>query len=85
MVEVDDERLNVFARGARCVSLSSTHCVRIVTVQAGGIRTLSELPRHGCGRSDSRGMQEGRPLRDVEMREGGVSGALERGGGVPAT
>lgn len=23
MVEVEDERLNVFARGARCVSLSS--------------------------------------------------------------
>lgn len=28
MVEVDDERLNVLASGARCVSLSSAECVR---------------------------------------------------------
>ena len=28
MVDVDDERLNVFASGARCVSLSSAQCVR---------------------------------------------------------
>jgi hypothetical protein len=27
IVEVDEERLNVFARGARCVSLSSTHVI----------------------------------------------------------
>jgi hypothetical protein len=28
IVDVDDERLNVFARGARCVSLSSTRAIR---------------------------------------------------------
>lgn len=27
MVDVDDERLNVLASGARCVSLSSARCV----------------------------------------------------------
>lgn len=31
IVEVDDERLNVLASGARCVSLSSTHDVRVAT------------------------------------------------------
>lgn len=59
MVEVDDERLNVFASGARCVSLSSAYCVSMVKVPAEGVRTFGELPRHGCGRSDSREMQSG--------------------------
>jgi hypothetical protein len=46
IVEVDDERLNVFARGARCVSLSSANCVRLDKEQARVVRTLCELPRH---------------------------------------
>lgn len=29
MVDVDEERLKVLASGAKCVSLSSTECVRI--------------------------------------------------------
>jgi hypothetical protein len=52
IVDVDDERLNVLARGARCVSFSSAALVRgTVSRRTGGIRTLGELPRHGCGSS----------------------------------
>lgn len=49
MVDVDEERLNVLASGARCVSLSSAECVRTRTHnrRAAGLRTLGELPRHG--------------------------------------
>ena len=35
MVDVDDDRLNVLARGARCVSLSSTKTIRAFTLDVG--------------------------------------------------
>lgn len=47
MVEVDEERLNVLASGARCVSLSSAACVRKHNGRSAGLHTLGELPRHG--------------------------------------
>lgn len=45
-VEFDDERLNVFASGARCVSLSSGCDVSTGTRHSEDQRTLCELPRH---------------------------------------
>lgn len=48
MVEVDDERLKVLARGARCVSLSSVMGLAALAMGAKGKPTLGELPRHGC-------------------------------------
>ena len=51
MVDVDEERLKVLASGARCVSLSSAECVRMHNGRSAGLRTLGELPRHGCSGS----------------------------------
>jgi hypothetical protein len=63
IVDVDDERLNVFASGARCVSLSSVRFVRAIRAHSGDIRTLGELPRHGCG--GQRWMYAGRQTETV--------------------
>lgn len=51
MVDVEDERLNVLASGARCVSLSSAVGLLAsssinTTRRAAGEPTLSQLPRH---------------------------------------
>jgi len=47
MVEVEDVRLKVFARGARCVSLSSVFRSTYRFSRRNSARTLCEFPRHG--------------------------------------
>lgn len=79
MVEVDEDRLKVLARGARWVSLSSAGAVRIGSMRAyTQIHTLSELPRHGCG------CRMYGDTIDRQMERSGVETLLRResGGGV---
>jgi isopentenyl diphosphate isomerase/L-lactate dehydrogenase-like FMN-dependent dehydrogenase len=54
MVEVDEDRLKVLASGARCVSFSSAMVRRVNMKGQHRLRTLGELPRHGCGLSGVR-------------------------------
>lgn len=67
----------MFASGARCVSLSSTRGVRLVTGGADSKPTLGELPRHGYGSSAVGIAKDGtQPRKGVELRESGVGSAL---------
>lgn len=77
-VEVEEERLNVFARGARCVSLSSTREVRNDGGRSEDSRTLCKFPGHvyGCAtvggeRRSGDGEMEGRESGKGRRRERG--------------
>lgn len=54
MVEVEDERLKVLAKGAKWVSFSSASRVSTDPRRSFGYtRTLGEFPGHGCDASTS--------------------------------
>jgi hypothetical protein len=77
IVEVDEERLKVFASGARWVSLSSGR--RQQTHDRGqGRLTLGEFPRHG-GRLRWVQWWEGMAMRAASVVAGAVTGRCAEG------